>query len=176
MIFTQTPLAGAWTVDPEHHADDRGSFARTFCAREFEMRGMNPRVAQSNVSVNKGRGVLRGMHFQRAPHGETKLVRVTRGSVFDVIVDLRADSASYKKWFGVELSAESGRALYVPLGFAHGFQTLSDDAEVLYLMGDFHAPGSGVGVRYDDPVFAIDWPAPPSIISPADLAFPPFGI
>ncbi len=174
MIIEPTRLDGAFLLELDRRVDDRGWFARAFCAREMEARGMNARVAQVNVSSNAKRGTVRGLHFQRAPHGESKVVRVIRGAVHDVIVDLRVGSPTYCQWIGIELSADNHRSLYVPLGFAHGFQTLTDDAELLYLMGDFYAPGSASGVRWDDPAFGVVWPEPISTITPGDLAFPPF--
>lgn len=172
MIFTETPLAGAYLLGQERRVDDRGFFARTFCTRELEAHGLAPHVAQANVSSNRARGTVRGMHFQKDPHGETKIVRVTRGSIFDVIVDLRPTSATRGRWFGVELTAAEGTALYVPVGFAHGFQTLEDDVEVLYLMGALYEPSAASGVRFDDPALGITWPLPPVAVSPADRALP----
>lgn len=172
MIFTATELDGLWIVDPEPRTDERGSFARTFCAREFAEHGLQDRVAQMNVSQNRRRGTLRGMHYQRSPHGETKLVRATRGAIFDVVVDLRPDSPTHRRWAGFELTAASGRALYVPLGFAHGFQTLTDDTEVLYLMGSPYEPSAATGVRFDDPAIGVAWPLPPVALSEADRNLP----
>lgn len=175
MKFTQAPLAGAWVIDLEPVADERGSFARTWCAREMEAHGLVTKVAQCSVSRNTRKATLRGMHYQAAPHEETKVVRCTRGAIFDVILDLRAGSATFKRWFGVELSAGNGRALYVPAGFAHGFQTLTDDSEVAYQISEFHQPQSARGVRWDDPAFAIGWPdAASRVISGKDLAYPDF--
>jgi dTDP-4-dehydrorhamnose 3,5-epimerase len=173
--FTPAPLEGAWVIDLEPVADERGSFARTWCAREMEAHGLVTKVAQCSVSRNTKKATLRGMHFQAAPHEETKVVRCTRGAIFDVILDLRAGSATFKRWFGVELSAANGLALYVPAGFAHGFQTLTDDSEVAYQISEFHHPQSARGVRWDDPAFAIAWPSAASrVISPKDLAYPDF--
>lgn len=175
MKFTPAPLDGAWVIDLEPIADERGSFARTWCAREMEAHGLVTKVAQCSVSRNTKKATLRGMHFQVAPHEETKVVRCTRGAIFDVILDLRPGSATFKRWFGVELSAGNGRALYVPAGFAHGFQTLTDDSEVAYQISEFHEPQSARGVRWDDPAFAIEWPAAASrVINPKDLAYPDF--
>jgi len=173
--FTPTPLSGAFVIDIEPIADERGYFARTWCTREMASHGLCTDVVQCNVSFNRRRGTLRGMHFQAAPHGETKIVRCIRGAIFDVIVDLRPGSPTVRRWFGVELSAANGRALYVPEGMAHGFQTLEDDAEVFYWMSEFHHPESARGVRWDDPAFGIEWPRAESrIVHPRDLAYPDF--
>jgi dTDP-4-dehydrorhamnose 3,5-epimerase len=177
MRFIQTPLVGAWIIEPDRLSDDRGWFARTFDAHEFEARGLNPTVVQCNASFNARRGTLRGMHYQAEPHGETKLVRCVRGAIFDVAVDLRPDSESYCDWYGVELSAETSFAFYVPAGMAHGFQTLTDDCEVLYQMGHRYVAEAARGVRWNDPAFAIKWRPQPTgghIISERDRAFPAF--
>ncbi len=174
MIFVLAPLAGAYVVDVKRLEDDRGFFARSFCREEFTRLGLNPNFVQCNVSFNPHRGSLRGMHFQIEPHAEAKLVRCTQGAVWDVIVDLRVHSPGYKKWFGVELSAMSRRALYVPEGFAHGFQTLTDDAEVLYMMAEPYHAESASGVRWDDPAFGIDWPIANPAMSERDRTFPLF--
>jgi dTDP-4-dehydrorhamnose 3,5-epimerase len=157
--------------------DERGWFARTFDADEFRSRGMSPEVVQCNASFNARRGTLRGMHYQADPHGESKLVRCVRGSIFDVAVDLRGDSPTYRGWHGVELSAENRVAFYIPAGLAHGFQTMSDDAEVIYQMGHSYVPDAARGVRWDDPAFAIEWPAEPGggrIVSARDAGYPDF--
>ena len=177
MILAETPLAGAYIVEPEPIADVRGHFARIFDAELFAARGLDARVAQCNTSFNARAGTLRGMHYQADPHGEAKLIRVMRGAIHDVIVDLRPGSPTFRRSFGVQLDAETGRALYVPVGFAHGFQTLADDTEVLYSMSYHYVPEAARGVRYDDPAFAIDWPDPPAggrIVSERDLAFADF--
>lgn len=175
MLFTETKLRGAFVLDLEPHEDDRGFFARTFCAREFEQHGLNPRLVQCSISFNRHRGTLRGMHWQEAPHGECKLIRVTRGAIYDVIIDLRRDSPTFKQWFAVELMAENRRQLYVPAGFAHGFQTLSGDTEVAYQMSDFFLPESSRGVRWNDPAFAIEWPkVEPRIMNERDGSYPEF--
>jgi dTDP-4-dehydrorhamnose 3,5-epimerase len=177
MRFEQTPLPGAWLIELDLLGDERGWFARTFDAAEFVERGMNPAVVQCNASFNARRGTLRGMHYQAEPHGESKLVRCVRGAIFDVAVDLRASSPTLCRWHGVELSAENRRAFYIPAGLAHGFQTLTDDAELLYQMGDPYVPESAHGVRFDDPAFDIDWPpvrAGERIVSERDRAFPDF--
>jgi dTDP-4-dehydrorhamnose 3,5-epimerase len=176
MRFLQTPLPGAFVIELELLEDERGWFARTFDREEFAARGLNPEVAQCNASFNRHAGTLRGMHYQAEPHGESKLVRCVRGAIFDVAVDLRADSAAYRRWHGVELSAENGLAFYIPAGLAHGFQTLSDDSEVLYQMGHDYVPESARGVRWDDPAFAITWPAVAGVrvISERDASYADF--
>ena len=174
MIFTQTKLEGAYILELEKRGDDRGFFARTFCRKEMEAHGLIPDVAQANTSLSKTRGTLRGMHYQKAPYEETKLVRCTRGALFDVIIDLRPDSPTYKQWVGVELSAENYRMLFVPKHFAHGFITLADDTEANYLVSQFYAPGSELGIRWNDPVFNIKWPIDVSVISEKDANWPDF--
>ncbi len=177
MRFLETPIPGAWVIEPELLGDERGWFARTFDADEFRSRGMSPEVVQCNASFNARRGTLRGMHYQADPHGESKLVRCVRGSIFDVAVDLRGDSPTYRGWHGVELSAENRVAFYIPAGLAHGFQTMSDDAEVIYQMGHSYVPDAARGVRWDDPAFAIEWPAEPGggrIVSARDAGYPDF--
>jgi dTDP-4-dehydrorhamnose 3,5-epimerase len=175
MIFTELDLRGAYAVDIEPIEDDRGFFARSWCANEFAEHGLTTRVAQSNVSFNRRQGTLRGMHYQVAPHAETKLVRCTRGAVYDVIVDLRADSPTFKRWVGLELSADNRRALYVPEGFAHGYQTLAPDTETHYQVSEFYTPGAERGVRWNDPAFTIEWPDPANaFLSEKDAAWPDF--
>lgn len=174
MIFQETELPGAYLIEPEKRGDERGFFARAWCAREMAEHGLAAELAQANLSRSAQAGTLRGMHFQRAPHAETKLVRCTRGSLYDVIVDLRPGSPTYRRWFGAELSADNGRMLYVPEGFAHGFQTLEDDTEAYYLVSEFYTPGAEGGVRYDDPAFAIRWPRPVTVISPKDESWPDY--
>ena len=169
MIFHRTPLDGAWVVEPERLGDERGWFARTFDAAAFAERGMPDGIVQANASFNARAGTLRGMHFQREPHGEPKVVRVTRGAVFDVAVDLRT-----RAWHGVELTAGNGLAFLIPAGMAHGFVTLEDDTEVLYLMGHEYVADAASGVRWDDPAFGIAWPRPPAVISDRDAAWPDF--
>jgi dTDP-4-dehydrorhamnose 3,5-epimerase len=171
MRFTETELAGAFVVDLEPHRDERGFFARAFDAAEFERRGLSGAVAQVSLSHNDRRGTLRGMHFA-APQGETKLVRCVRGAMHDVIVDVRPGSATRGRHVAVELSAGNRRALYVPEGFAHGFQTLADDTEVLYQIAQYHTPGSERGLRFDDPALGIEWPLPVTVISARDRAWP----
>ena len=175
MKLSPVSLAGAFVIDLERIEDDRGFFARSFCAEDFRKAGLDPAVAQCNVSFNARRGTLRGLHFQAAPREEAKLVRCTRGAIFDAIVDLRADSPTRRKWFGAELSAANRRALYVPKGFAHGFQTLVDDSEVLYMMSEFHDPGLARGVAWNDPAFAIEWPISNPFISERDRGYAPYG-
>ena len=177
MKFTPTPLAGAWLVELEPIADDRGWFARSFDADEFAARGIDAEVVQCNASFNARAGTLRGLHYQREPHGEPKLVRCVRGAIFDVCVDLRPDSDTYCGWYGAELTAENGTMLFIPDGMAHGFQTLVDDSEVLYQMGARYAPESASGVRWDDPAFGIEWPEAPEggrLISERDRSYPDF--
>jgi dTDP-4-dehydrorhamnose 3,5-epimerase len=174
MIFQETPLQGAFVIDLEPKADERGFFARVWCEQELAAHGLNPRLAQSSLSYNRRRGTLRGLHYRVAPHAEVRIVRCVRGSIYDVIVDLRPESASYLRWLGVTLSAENRRSLYVPEGFAHGFQTLEDDAEVLYQMSELHVPEAERGVRWDDPAFGIAWPhVDTRIISDRDRNWPP---
>jgi dTDP-4-dehydrorhamnose 3,5-epimerase len=172
MRFTETKLKGAYIIEPEPIADERGFFARTFCAREFEAHGLNPRLAQCNISYNARRGTLRGMHYQAAPHQEAKLVRCTMGAIYDVIIDLRPESPTFKHWIAVELTAENRLMLYVPTGFAHGFQTLEDNTEVFYQMSEFYHPECARGVRWDDPAFGIKWPILHPILSNKDRSYP----
>lgn len=176
MRFQQTPLAGVWVIELDLLGDERGWFARTFDEQEFRSRGLNPAVVQCNASFNAEGDTLRGMHYQAEPHGEPKLVRCVRGSIYDVAVDLRPDSSTYLAWQGVELSAENRLAFYIPAGLAHGFQTLQENCEVLYQMGAPYVPEAARGVRWDDPAFAIAWPEPKGkrIISPRDATYPDF--
>jgi dTDP-4-dehydrorhamnose 3,5-epimerase len=175
VIFTAMPLAGAFVVDPERIEDERGFFARTWCAREFEKHGLDPRLAQCNVSFNRRRGTLRGMHYQAEPHAEAKLVRCTRGAIHDVIVDLRPGSTTCRRWVAVELTAENRRMLYIPEGFAHGFQTLEDETEVFYQMSVPFHPAAARGVRHDDPALGIAWPLDVGVISQKDRGYPLLG-
>lgn len=172
MIFTETPLAEAVLIGPERREDERGYFARTFCVEEFAANGLPTTVQQCNSSFNRRRGTVRGLHFQRAPMAEPKLVRCTRGAIFDVIVDLRPGSATYCQWYASELSAGNGQALFVPAGFAHGFQSLADESEVFYQMFAAYSPEHADGVRWDDPAFGIGWPLPVTMITERDRAFP----
>jgi dTDP-4-dehydrorhamnose 3,5-epimerase len=172
VIFTETPLAGAFIIDIERRGDDRGFFARSFCQREFDERGLKPLVAQCNVSFNVQRGIVRGLHFQFPPAAETKYIRCTRGAIVDVIVDLRPESPTYLQHVAVELTADNRRGLYVPERFAHGYQVLVDDTETTYQVGEFYTPAAESGLRFDDPRLAIDWPLPPAGMSPKDAAWP----
>jgi len=176
VIFAPTKLSGAVVIDLERREDDRGFFARSFCQREFEEHRLDPCVSQCNVSFNVRRGTLRGMHWQAAPHGEAKLVRVTRGAIWDVIIDLRPNSSSYAEWFGIELTAENRRALYVPVGFAHGFQTLVPDTEVFYQMSAAYVPDAQRGLRWNDPAFGVAWPIDPPFMSRGDESHPDFAL
>jgi dTDP-4-dehydrorhamnose 3,5-epimerase len=173
MIFTQTPLQGAFVVDLEPHADGRGFFARTFCQREFEARGLKALVAQTNLSFNHRKGTLRGLHFQYPPAAETKLVRCTRGAILDVVVDLRPESPTYLKHVAVELTADNHRGLYVPERFAHGYQVLEDRTETTYQVAEFYTPSAEGGLRYSDPRLAIHWPLPVTDISDKDGSWAP---
>jgi len=176
MRFEKTPLPGAWLIELDLLGYERGWFARTFDADEFQRRGMNPAVVQCSASFNERRGTLRGLHYQAEPHGESKLVRCVSGAIFDVAVDLRADSSTFRRWHGVELSASNRLAFYIPAGLAHGFQTLTDHAEVLYQMGDPYVPDAARGVRFDDPAFGVRWPALDGerIVSERDRSFADF--
>ena len=176
MRFKQTPLAGAWVVELEVIGDERGSFARTFDADEFRERGMDSSVVQCNTSYNARAGTLRGMHFQAEPYTEPKLIRCVRGAIFDVGIDLRPDSDTYCHWHGIELGAENGKLFFLPRGFAHGYQTLADDCEILYQMGERYVQEAARGVRWDDPAFGIEWPptAGERIISGRDRSYPDF--
>ena len=165
MIFKETPLRGAFIIELEPIEDERGLFARTWCKKEFEAHGLNSDLVQCNTSFNKNKGTLRGMHYQASPHGEAKLVRCTMGSIYDVIIDIRNDSATYLQWFACELTAENRRMLYVPVGFAHGFQTLEDNTEVFYQMSEYYYPEYARGISWDDSVLGIDWPINEKILS-----------
>jgi dTDP-4-dehydrorhamnose 3,5-epimerase len=172
MLFTETRLAGAYVIDLQLLQDERGFFARAFCQHEFSEHGLDPNVVQCNLSGSTHRGTLRGLHYQAPPHAEAKLVRCVRGAIYDVIVDVRPDSPTFLEWVGVELTAEAGRALFVPTGFAHGFQTFRDDTEVFYQMSEFYAPGAARGIRWDDPLLGIAWPEEVTCISARDGAYP----
>ncbi|QCR22828.1 dTDP-4-dehydrorhamnose 3,5-epimerase [Pontibacter sp. SGAir0037] len=174
MIFTETKLKGAFIIDVKRLEDERGFFGRSWCQREFEEHGLTANVVQANVSYNKKKGTLRGMHYQLSPYEETKLVRCTRGAIYDVIIDLRPDSPTYKQWIGVELTADSYRMLFVPEQFGHGFITLEDNTDVTYQVTQFYTPGAERGIRYNDPAFNIEWPIEPQIISEKDKAHPDF--
>jgi dTDP-4-dehydrorhamnose 3,5-epimerase len=174
MIFMETNLKSSFLIELELRADERGFFARTWCQREFEAHGLQTRWVQCNISFNKKKGTLRGMHYQVAPYAEAKLVSCTRGAIYDVIIDLRYDSPTFKQWQGVNLTADNRQMLFIPEGFAHGFQTLDDDTEVFYQMSEFYAPDYAKGVRWDDPAFGIPWPIDERIISERDRSYPDF--
>jgi len=173
--FSATPLGGVFVVELERLQDERGFFARSFCQDEFRAHGLRSDIAQCNVSWNRRRGTLRGLHYQGKPHEEAKVVRCTRGALWDVAVDLREDSPTRHRWHAVELTAENCKALYIPEGVAHGFQTLADDTEVLYLMSTPYHADLSRGLRWDDPRLAIAWPLPDPIVSERDRAFPVLG-
>jgi dTDP-4-dehydrorhamnose 3,5-epimerase len=176
MMFTETALRGAFLIEPERRQDERGFFARTWCQREFEAHGLNIQWVQCNLSFNRHKGTLRGMHYQAAPYAETKLIRCTMGAIYDVIIDLRPDSPTFRQWLAVELTADDRRMLLVPSGLAHGFQTLMQETEVFYQMSQFYAPEYARGVRWDDPTFKVFWPDEQRIISERDRGFPDFGL
>jgi dTDP-4-dehydrorhamnose 3,5-epimerase len=174
MRFEETTLPGAYILELERREDERGFFARVWCAEELREAGLDTSVVQANIGFSHRRGTLRGMHFQEPPHAEVKIVRCTLGAVYDVIVDLRPGSPTHRRWLGVELTAENRRQLYVPEGFAHGYQTLTDDTEICYQTSREYAPESARGVRYDDPAFGIEWPVAVTVVSEADLAWPDY--
>lgn len=176
MTFSELPLAGAYLIEVNRVADERGFFVRTWCREEFGVHGLPVDLAQSSISMNRQTGTLRGMHLQVAPHEEAKVVRCSRGSIYDVLLDLRRDSATYGKWHSVELTADNGRMLFVPRGCAHGFQTLEDTSEVTYLISESYHPESARGVRWNDPAFGIDWPLPVSVMSNADRSYADFAL
>lgn len=176
MKFTETKLRGAFIIDPEVIEDERGFFARTWCRRESEAFGLSPDWVQCNVSFNRAKGTLRGMHYQAPPMEEVKLVRCTRGAIYDVIIDLRSQSETLRQWVGVELTAENHRMMYVPKGFAHGFLTLQDQSEVFYQMSQFYSPEHARGVRWNDPAFGIEWPSGVSVVTDRDRAYPNFAV
>jgi dTDP-4-dehydrorhamnose 3,5-epimerase len=173
MIFTETKLRGAFILDIEHREDNRGFFARSFCQKEFADHGLKPIIAQANIAFNRTKGTLRGMHFQFPPAAETKLVRCTRGAIFDVIVDLRPESLTYLDYIAVELTADNHRALYVPERFAHGYQVLEDVTETSYQVGEFYTPGLEGGLRHDDHKLGLTWPLPVTEISEKDANWIP---
>jgi dTDP-4-dehydrorhamnose 3,5-epimerase len=172
MIFTETALKGAFIIDIEPRADNRGFFARTFCQREFEAHGLKPIIAQSNIAFNRQKGTIRGMHFQCPPAAESKFVRCTRGGIVDIIVDLRPESPTYLQHICVELTADNHRSLFVPERFAHGYQALEDNTETSYQMGEFYAPGVEGGLLYSDPALRLSWPLPVTEMSEKDRAWP----
>jgi dTDP-4-dehydrorhamnose 3,5-epimerase len=174
--FQESPLAGAYTIEMDRLEDERGFFARSYCAEEFAARGLAVAMPQSSISFNARCGTLRGLHYQAEPHAEDKLVRCTAGAIYDVIVDLRPDSPTARRWFGVELSAANHRSLFVPKGLAHGFVTLRDDTEVLYMISVPYAPGFERGLRWNDPAIGVLWPTAPSVVSARDAAYPLLGV
>ena len=174
MKFEESKILGAFEITPESIPDERGFFARAWCQNDFALQGLNSRLVQCNISFNTLAGTLRGMHYQAAPHAESKLVRCTQGAIYDVVVDMRAESPTFKNWFGAELTAENHRMIYVPEGCAHGFITLKDKTEVFYQMSEFYKPESAHGIRWDDPVFKIIWPAKVQVISERDRNYPDF--
>jgi dTDP-4-dehydrorhamnose 3,5-epimerase len=174
MKFVETKLKGSFIIDPERLEDERGFFARSWCQREAKQYGLEPEWLQCNISYNKSKGTMRGMHYQAAPFEEAKLVRCTMGAICDVIIDLRPDSATFKKWMAVELSSANRRMLYIPEGFAHGFLTLQDQSEVFYQMSEFYVPELARGVRWNDPAFGIEWPISVSVMTDKDRTFPDF--
>ncbi len=174
MIFAETEVNGAFVIEPERKEDERGFFARTWCRKEFLARGLNPHLAQCSISYSKKKGTLRGLHYQAAPHEEAKLIRCTRGAIYDVILDLRRDSPTFKRWMALKLTPENNRMLYVPEGFAHGFQTLEDHTEVFYQSSEFYHPKFERGVRWNDLTFGIEWPLEVSVISEKDSSLEDF--
>lgn len=174
MKFHETPLPGAYLIELERFSDERGYFARTFCEEEFAKHGLHTHWPQCNLSFNTHAGTLRGMHYQEAPHEEVKLVRCVRGAIFDAIVDVRKGSPTYLEWYGAELSAENGAALYIPKGFAHGFITLQDNSEVYYHMGSVYVPNAARGIRWDDPRIGIEWPGSVTTIATRDAEYPDY--
>ena len=176
VIFNETAIPGVFEIEIEPHLDERGFFARTWCQREFQAHGLNSNFVQCSLSFNSRKGTLRGMHYQAAPHAETKIVQCTRGSVFDVVIDLRPDSPKFKKHCAVVLTADKHNMVYVPAGCAHGFLTLEDNTAVFYQISEFHDPGAARGVRFDDPAFRISWPAKVEVISERDRKYPGFEI
>lgn len=171
MKFIPTTLDGALIIEPELVLDERGFFARTFCENEFDKMGLNPKLVQCNISFNKTCGTLRGMHYQKEPNAEAKLVRCTQGAIYDVIIDLRKDSETFKQWFGVELTAENRKEIYIPVGFAHGFLTLKDKSEVFYQMSQVFKPEFSEGVKWNDTAFNIKWPIEIKVISEKDKLY-----
>jgi dTDP-4-dehydrorhamnose 3,5-epimerase len=172
MIFTETIFKGSYIIELEKIIDERGYFARSFCKNEFSAHGLKTDIVQCNISFNSKKGTLRGMHMQLPPKAEAKLIRCTKGRIYDVIIDLRSESETYCKWLAIELTEEKNKAIYVPEGFAHGFQTLEENSEVFYHMFEFYDPGSATGVRWDDQAFCIEWPLPNPLISEKDASYP----
>ena len=171
MKFTETPLSGAYVIDLDTIEDERGFFARSWCKKEFTSHNLDSSLVQCNISFNKIKGTLRGMHYQESPYGEIKLVRCTQGAIYDVIIDLRANSPTFRSWYAVELTAINHKMLYIPEDFAHGFQTLEDNTEVMYQMSEYYHPDSARGVRWNDPAFSIPWPVENAIIADRDSAY-----
>ncbi len=174
MIFKETKLKGAYIIEIDPIVDERGFFARSFCAKEFEKYGLNPSIAQCNISYNEKKGTLRGMHYQVPPYEEAKLVRCTRGAIYDVIIDLRPDSSTFKQWVSIELTGNNRRMLYIPEGIAHGYLTLEDHTEIVYQMSEFYHPECARGVRWNDPAFGIQWPIQPLFIVSRDESYKEF--
>jgi len=174
MKFVETELKGAFIIEPEILEDERGLFARTWCRKEFEQQGFNPNVNQCNISFNRKKGTLRGMHYQASPFEEAKLVRCTMGSIYDVVIDIRPDSKTFKQWIAVKLSDENRKMFYIPEGFAHGFLTLVDRVEVFYQMSEFYTPRYARGIRWNDPAFGIVWQDDVKVISERDNQYPDF--
>ena len=174
MIFTKSKLSGAYLIDIEKLEDERGFFARSWDSKKFDEIGLNPNLAQCNISFNIQKGTVRGMHFQKSPHEEDKIVRCTKGKIFDVIIDLRKNSSTFTKWEGFELSEDNHKMLYIPKGFAHGFQTMEDNSEIFYQMSEFFMPEYSSGIKWNDPAFEVAWPLPISIISKKDLSYSNF--
>jgi dTDP-4-dehydrorhamnose 3,5-epimerase len=174
MLFKETRLRGAYLIEVAKIGDERGFFGRSWCRKEMQQAGLDAEIAQINTSLSRSKGTLRGLHFQVAPHQESKMIRCTRGAVFDIIIDLRPGSPTFRQWFGAELTADNHRALYSPKGFAQGFITLEDNSEITYFSSDFYAPGHDRGIRYDDPQFAIELPLTPVVMSDKDRNWPDF--
>jgi dTDP-4-dehydrorhamnose 3,5-epimerase len=174
VIFEPMGLSGVFLITPELRTDERGAFARTYCADEFRANGLDPQIAQCSISFNPAAGTLRGMHYQVEPYAEVKLVRCTRGAIYDVVIDLRPESPTYCRWVGAELTADNRRALYVPKGLAHGFLTLAEDSEVFYQISVPYQPGAGAGVRWDDPTFGVTWPFAPRLMAERDATYPTY--
>jgi len=175
VVFVETKLQGVYIIEAERREDARGFLARTFCQREFEAHGLNPRVAQCSTSFNKRKGTLRGIHYQVAPYAEVKVVRCTAGIIYDVALDLRPDSPTYKEWVGIELTEENRRAIYIPAGCGHGFQTIVDDSEVYYQISEFYYPEFARGIRWDDPAFGVQWPLREGVtLSDKDRSYPDY--
>lgn len=174
MIFRETPLAGCFFAESQPQIDERGFFARVFCRQEFAAQGLHNDFPQCNISFNRRRGTVRGMHYQETPMEEVKIVRCTMGAIYDVVIDLRRESATYLQWHSVELTAENRLMLYIPIGFAHGFQTLCDATEVYYQMGQSFSPKHARGIRHDDPAFSLHWPEPVTVLSPKDAGYPDY--